>query len=121
MKRPGNRKGSSRRRSRTPAAKTAARSPPGAAPVVVAIGASAGGLEALEQVLRGVPEASGLAFVIVQHLDPTHEGAMPALLQRATSMPVAQVKDGTRVERDHVYVIPSPPRARTTSPPGASS
>jgi PAS domain-containing protein len=44
--------------------------------------------------------------VIVQHLDPTHEGAMPELLQRATHMPVAQVKDGTRVEADHVYVIP---------------
>jgi two-component system CheB/CheR fusion protein len=72
---------------------------------VVAIGASAGGLEAIEQFLRGVPERSGLAFVVVQHLDPTHEGAMPELLQRGTRMPVAQVKDGTRVEPDHVYVI----------------
>jgi two-component system, chemotaxis family, CheB/CheR fusion protein len=72
----------------------------------VAIGASAGGLEAIEQFLRGVPDASGLALVIVQHLDPTHEGALPELLQRRTSMPVTQVKDGMRVEADHVYVIP---------------
>ncbi|HEX9050294.1 MAG TPA: chemotaxis protein CheB [Anaeromyxobacter sp.] len=71
----------------------------------MAIGASAGGLEAIEQFLSGVPDASRLAFVVVQHLDPTHEGAMPELLQRGTRMPVAQVKDGTRVEADHVYVI----------------
>jgi two-component system CheB/CheR fusion protein len=72
----------------------------------VAIGASAGGLEAIEQFLRGVPESSGLAFVVVQHLDPTHPGVMPELLQRGTRMHVEQVKDRTRVEPDHVYVIP---------------
>jgi two-component system, chemotaxis family, CheB/CheR fusion protein len=105
MSRSGKRKASPRRRSRTPAATSPARSPPGT-PTVVAIGASAGGLEAIEKFLRGVPEGSGLAFVIVQHLDPTHVGAMPELLQRATRMPVAQVRDGTRVEADHVYVIP---------------
>ncbi len=72
----------------------------------MAIGASAGGLEAIEQFLGGVPDSSGLAFVIVQHLDPTHQGIMPELLQRGTRMPVAQVKDRTRAEPDHVYVIP---------------
>jgi two-component system CheB/CheR fusion protein len=75
-------------------------------PIIVAIGASAGGLEAIEQFLGAVPDSSGLAFVVVQHLDPTHQGIMPELLQRGTRMHVEQVKDRTRVEPDHVYVIP---------------
>ena len=69
---------------------------------IVGIGASAGGLEALEQFLGRVPASSGMAFVIVQHLDPTHKGIMPELLQRATGMKVLQVKDRTRVRPDHV-------------------
>jgi two-component system CheB/CheR fusion protein len=73
---------------------------------IVGIGASAGGLEALEQFLRQVPEKSGLAFVIVQHLDPTHKGIMPELLQRTTAMEVFQVRDRMRVRPDCVYVIP---------------
>src|SRR5664279_4673057 len=73
---------------------------------IVGIGASAGGLEALEQFLGGVPARSGMAFVIVQHLDPTHKGIMAELLQRATGMKVLQVKDRTRVRPDCVYVIP---------------
>ena len=73
---------------------------------IVGLGASAGGLEALELCLQNVPGGSGLAFVIVQHLDPTHKGVMPELLQRATPMKVAEVRDQTRVERDCVYVIP---------------
>ncbi len=73
---------------------------------IVGIGASAGGLEALELFLKNVPEGSGMAFVIVQHLDPTHKGIMPELLQRATAMKVVQVKDRTRVQPDCVYVIP---------------
>lgn len=58
---------------------------------IVGIGASAGGLEALEQFLGHVPANSGMAFVIVQHLDPTHKGIMPELLQRTTGMKVIQV------------------------------
>jgi two-component system, chemotaxis family, CheB/CheR fusion protein len=73
---------------------------------VVGIGASAGGLEALEQFLGHVPAGSGMALVIVQHLDPTHKGIMPELLQRATDMKVLQVKDRTKVRPDCVYVIP---------------
>ncbi len=73
---------------------------------IVGIGASAGGLEALEQFLGRVPAGSGLAFVIVQHLDPTHKGIMPELLQRATGMRVVQVRDRTKVRPDSVYVIP---------------
>jgi two-component system CheB/CheR fusion protein len=73
---------------------------------IVGIGASAGGLEALEQFLRKVPQDSGMAFVIVQHLDPTHKGIMHELLGRATSMEVFQVRDRMRVKPNSVYVIP---------------
>jgi two-component system CheB/CheR fusion protein len=73
---------------------------------IVGIGASAGGLEALEQFLGHVPAGSGMALVIVQHLDPTHKGIMPELLQRATGMKVLQVKDRTKVKPNYVYVIP---------------
>ena len=73
---------------------------------IVGIGASAGGLEALEEFLRHVPEASGMALVVVQHLDPTHKGVMAELLQRATTMKVVQVRDRQRVKPDCVYVIP---------------
>ncbi len=73
---------------------------------IVGIGASAGGLEALELFLKHVPEASGMAFVIVQHLDPTHKGILVELLQRTTRMPVVQVRDRQKVAPDRVYVIP---------------
>ena len=73
---------------------------------VVGIGASAGGLEALEQFLRHVPEKCGIAFVVVQHLDPTHKGVMAELLQRATSMEVCQARDRMKVKPDCVYLIP---------------
>jgi len=73
---------------------------------IVGIGASAGGLEALEQFLGHVPAGSGLGIIIVQHLDPTHKGHMPELLQRTTGMTVLQVKDRTRVQPNRVYVIP---------------
>jgi two-component system CheB/CheR fusion protein len=73
---------------------------------IVGIGASAGGLEAIEQFLRPLSDKSGMAFVVVQHLDPTHKGMMAELLQRATPMKVVQAKDRLKVERDCVYVIP---------------
>jgi two-component system, chemotaxis family, CheB/CheR fusion protein len=73
---------------------------------VVGIGASAGGLEALEQFLKHVPAESRASFVIVQHLDPTHEGMLAGLLQRASALPVHQVTDRMRAEPGHVYVIP---------------
>lgn len=73
---------------------------------VVGLGASAGGLEALEAFLPHIPSDSGLAWVIVQHLDPGHAGNMVELLQRTTALPVTQVKPRTAVEPDHVYVIP---------------
>ena len=73
---------------------------------LVGIGASAGGLEALEQFLGSVPADSGMAFVIIQHLDPTRNGIMSELLHRVTPMKVVQVKDRTKVKRNCVYVIP---------------
>ena len=90
-----------RRKPAAPAAPAASAAFP-----IVGIGASAGGLEALEQFLGRVPPGCGMAFVIIQHLDPTHKGIMPELLQRATGMKVIQVKDRTTVRADCVYVIP---------------
>ena len=84
----------------------AGRAGPARVPPIVGIGASAGGLEAIEQFLRHVPQGSGLAFVVVQHQDPTHKGLMVELLQRATPMKVLAVKDRQRVQADCVYVIP---------------
>jgi len=73
---------------------------------IVGIGASAGGLEALEQFLGNVPENSGMAYVVVQHLDPTQKGMLPELLQRISKMKVFQVKDRMTVKSNCVYVIP---------------
>lgn len=72
----------------------------------MAIGASAGGLEALDTFLRSVPINCGMAFVVVQHLDPKRKGLLPELLQRATPMRVKQVTDRLKIKPDHVYVIP---------------
>jgi len=85
--------------------KTASDSITGLFPVV-GIGASAGGLEALEQLLVNVPENSGMAYVVVQHLDPTHKGMLPELLQRISKIDVIQVKNGMAVIPNCVYVIP---------------
>jgi two-component system CheB/CheR fusion protein len=73
---------------------------------IVGIGASAGGLEALEQFFGRVPARSGMAFVVVQHLDPTRKGLMPELLQRSTELKVVQVRDRAPVRPNCVYVIP---------------
>lgn len=73
---------------------------------IVGIGASAGGLETLGTFFDAMPVDAGIGFVIVVHLDPTHVSMLPQLLQKHTRMPVTQVQDGARVERDHVYVIP---------------
>ncbi len=73
---------------------------------VVGIGASAGGYEAFSQLLRALPERTGMAFVLVQHLDPTHESQLTALLSKVTALPVSEVKDRMRIAPDHVYIIP---------------
>ena len=73
---------------------------------IVGIGASAGGLEALGLFLESVPENCGMAFAVVQHLDPTQKGMLTELLQRTTTMKVVQVKDRIKVRPNCVYVIP---------------
>ena len=73
---------------------------------IVGMGGSAGGLEAFEEFFKNVPSDTGMAFVLVPHLDPTHKGLMPELLGRITSMKVSQASDGVKVEPDQVYVIP---------------
>ncbi len=96
-----------RARTKTKSIKPAPVVVPGESSVrVIAIGASAGGLEAFSQLLRGLPVDAGLAYVLVQHLDPAHESILAELLARATTMPVVQVIDGVRVEPNHAYVIP---------------
>jgi len=80
----------------------------GAAPFPVAgIGASAGGVEALGNLLENLPSDTGIAFVIIQHLSPKHESILPELLQKKTIMPVHKVEDGMLVEVNNVYVIPA--------------
>lgn len=83
-----------------------ARPPAPAGLPIVGIGASAGGLEALEVFLQNVPPGAGVAIVIIQHLDPTHEALLAELLQRVTPMTVTEVSDGLAVAPDCVYVIP---------------
>ena len=74
---------------------------------IVGIGASAGGVEALEEFFRAVPASNGLAFVVVTHLPPDRESMLSDILGRATRMPVIDAEDGERVEAEHVYVLPA--------------
>lgn len=73
---------------------------------VVGVGASAGGLSAYSKLLKALPIDTGMAFVLVQHLDPKHASMLPELLGRTTLMPVLEIKDGMRVESNSVYVMP---------------
>jgi len=73
---------------------------------IVGIGASAGGLEALELFFSNMPKDNGIAFVVIQHLDPNHTGILPELLQRITPMNVFQASDRLKVKPNCVYVIP---------------
>lgn len=93
---------------------------------VVGVGASAGGLDACRKLLDGLTAPTGMAFILIQHLDPTHASMLADLLRGNTAMTVFEAADGMRVERDHLYVIPpgtylavedgmlrlSPPQAR---------
>jgi two-component system CheB/CheR fusion protein len=73
---------------------------------IIGIGASAGGLEAFEIFFRTIPADSGMAFVLVPHLDPGHASMLSEILQRNTTMPVHEATDQTVIEPDHVYIIP---------------
>jgi len=75
-------------------------------PFVVGVGASAGGLEAFTELLSHLPGDTGMAFVLIQHLDPGHESHLTELLSKASRMPVSEVKGETRAEANRVYVIP---------------
>lgn len=76
-------------------------------PFVVGIGASAGGLEALENLFKSMPISSGMAFVIVQHLSPDFKSLMDELLARHTSIPIHRVKDEMLIEPDSIYLLPA--------------
>ena len=73
---------------------------------VVAIGASAGGLDTFRRLLDALAPASGMAFILVQHLDPTHDSMLVELLTSHTSLTVLEAVEGTRIEAEHLYVIP---------------
>ncbi len=81
--------------------------------LVVGIGASAGGLEAFKQLIGAIPIDSGMAYILVQHLDPNHESILPELLQKITLIPVHEITDNVHVEPDNIYVIP--PRKTLTA------
>lgn len=85
-----------------------ARGPPSSGPEhpIIAIGASAGGLEAFRKLVEAVPDETGMVFIIVQHLDPSHVSLLVELLAGHTSMPVSEAMDGVTLSPDHVYVIP---------------
>lgn len=99
----------SRRAHGTERAKAGSENLKSAAPghaLVVGIGASAGGLEALKALFGAMPPKSGLVFVVVVHLDPSHDSLMPELLARTTTLSVQQAQDRAPLESDHVYIIP---------------
>jgi two-component system, chemotaxis family, CheB/CheR fusion protein len=73
---------------------------------VVAIGASAGGIEAFQQLLANLPPDTGMAFVLVQHLDPHHQSRLAEVLSRSTSMPVFEADHNMELAPNHVYIIP---------------
>ncbi len=77
-----------------------------AIPFIVCVGASAGGLDSFTELLHHLPADTGMTFVLIQHLDPRHESHLTELLAKATLMPVSEVKIETRVQANHIYVIP---------------
>ncbi|MEO9257916.1 MAG: chemotaxis protein CheB, partial [Crocinitomicaceae bacterium] len=74
---------------------------------IVGVGASAGGLDAFKKLLKAIPEDSGMAYVLVQHLDPTHESLLPEILSRVTKIPVREITDDIKLAPNYIYIIPS--------------
>lgn len=74
-------------------------------PYIVGIGASAGGLEALQKLLTALPANTGFPYIVIQHLSPDYKSLMGEILSKYTDMPVLPVEDGMAIEPDHVYVI----------------
>src|SRR5580693_9496456 len=86
---------------------------------IVGIGASAGGVEALEQFFKAIPADHGMAFVVVTHLSPSHESMLAEILGRATRMQVFYARDGELVQPQQVHVLPprrDPDHPRTAAP-----
>src|SRR4051794_1478310 len=75
-------------------------------PYVVGIGASAGGIEALQEFFRAVPADSGTAYVVILHLSPDHDSQLAQVLQQTAAIPVTQVTEHVAIEADHAYVVP---------------
>src|SRR5213080_746278 len=75
--------------------------------LIAAIGASAGGIEAFTEFVSSLPNDTGMAFVLVQHLDPEHKSMLTELISKKTVMRVSEVTNGMTVEPNHVYVIPA--------------
>src|SRR5271165_451074 len=73
---------------------------------VVGIGASAGGLEAFSELLRNLPVQTGMAFILVQHLDPHHSSQLVSILSRETTLPIKEVTDGEVLQPDWIYIMP---------------
>lgn len=74
---------------------------------VVGVGASAGGLEAFKKLIKAIPANSGMAYILVQHLHPGFESALPEILQRETAIPVVEISNNIKIYPDHIFVIPS--------------
>ena len=105
MARRGGGGGEGTRKGRAPRRRGAATEPPGPACPVIGVGASAGGLEALEGLLAAMPARLGAAIVLVPHLSPTGKSMMVELLARTSVLPVEVARDGVRPQPDHVYVV----------------
>lgn len=92
-----------RKRSRAPASRELPRED---SFPIVGIGASAGGLEAFKELLTALPEKGGMAYVLIPHLDPSHQSVLKEILSRFTKIPITEVRDGMQAERDRIFVIP---------------
>lgn len=73
---------------------------------IIGVGASAGGIDSFKQFLNAIPENSGMAYVIVQHLDPTHQSSLPDILSRVTPLPVHDITDEVKLKPNHIYIMP---------------
>jgi two-component system, chemotaxis family, CheB/CheR fusion protein len=72
---------------------------------IVGIGASAGGLKSIFELIAGIPASTGMAYVFVQHLDPRHGSDLAKILSKRTAFPVEEVVEGVEISPDHLYVI----------------
>src|SRR5688500_6464325 len=96
-----------RRKTQRPARAPDARPSPGRAPPscrIVAVGGSAGGLEAITALLHGLPESPGIALIFIQHLTPNVESSLPSILAKATSLAVVAAEDGDLLQPNRLYV-----------------